>query len=88
MAQQNAAIYKMDVIVICIMKTVNPATLSFAEAILKEATIDYFILDQNASIIEGSIGVIPRRLMVIDEDEGAARRAFKLAGLDAELHEN
>ena len=76
----------MDVNVICILKTVNPATLSFAEAVLKEATIDYFILDQNASIIEGSIGAIPRRLMVIDEDEAAARRAFKLAGLEGELH--
>jgi len=76
----------MDVSVICIMKTVNPATLSFAEAVLKEATIEYFILDQNASIIDGSIGAIPRRLMVIDEDEAAARRAFKLAGLESELH--
>jgi len=71
-----------------IIKTVNPATLNFAEAVLKEAMIDYFILDQNASIIEGSIGVIPRRLMVIDEDEAAARRALSLAGLEAELHSN
>ncbi len=76
----------MDVIVICIMKTVNPATLNFAEAILKDSMIDYFILDANASIIEGSIGAIPRRLMVIDEDEAAARRALSLAGLEAEIY--
>ena len=76
----------MDVIVICIMKTVNPATLNFAEAVLKDAQIDYFILDANASIIEGSIGAIPRRLMVIDEDGAAAKRALSLAGLEAEIH--
>lgn len=68
------------------MKTVNPATLNFAEAILKDSMIDYFILDANASIIEGSIGAIPRRLMVIDEDEAAARRALSLAGLEAEIY--
>jgi len=77
----------MGVIVICVIKTVNPATLSFAEAVLKEATLDYFILDANASIIDGSIGAIPRRLMVIDEDEIAARRALDLAGLGHELHQ-
>ena len=76
----------MGVIVICVLKTVNPATLSFAEAILKEARIDYFVLDQNASIIDGSIGAVPRRLMVIDEDDMAARRALDLAGLGHELH--
>ncbi|MEP1229327.1 MAG: DUF2007 domain-containing protein [Litorimonas sp.] len=68
------------------MKTVNPATLNFAEAVLKEASIDYFVLDANASIIEGSVGAIPRRLMVIDEDGAAARRALSMAGLEAEIH--
>ena len=86
MTLHNAAIDKMGIIVICIMKTVNPATLNFAEAVLKDSEIDYFILDQNASIIDGSIGAIPRRLMVIDEDEAAARRAMTLAGLENELH--
>jgi len=37
------------------------------------------------SLMEGSIGAIPRRLMVLDEDEFAARRALTLAGLEAEL---
>lgn len=71
---------------IAILKTVNPVTLSFAQAILKEARIEWFVFDQNASIIEGSIGAIPRRLMVIDDDEAAARRALTLAGLEDELH--
>ena len=61
----------------CILTTNNPATLNFAEAILKEAGIDYFVLDQNMSVLEPGI-MIPRRLMVIDEDESAARRQLSL----------
>ena len=49
----------------CILTTNNPATLNFAEVILKEAGIDYFVLDQNMSVLEPGI-MIPRRLMVID----------------------
>lgn len=68
-----------------ILKTTNPATLNFAEAILKEARIGAFVADQHASIIEGSIGAIPRRLMVLTEDKDAAIRALELAGLGHEI---
>ena len=51
-----------------ILKTVNLATLNYAQAILKEADIPFFTMDENVSIIEGSIGIIPRRLMVLDDD--------------------
>ena len=68
----------------CILTTNNPATLNFAEAILKEAKIDYFVLDQNMNVLEPGI-MIPRRLMVVDEDESAARRQLTLAGLERDL---
>ena len=68
----------------CIVTTNNPATLNFAEAILKEAGIDYFVLDQNMNVLEPGI-MIPRRLMVIDEDESAARRQLGLAGMEKDL---
>ena len=70
---------------IAILKTVNPATLNFAQAVLKEADIPFFVMDQNVSIIEGSIGVIPRRVMVVDEDAKDARQAMIDAGLGDEL---
>ena len=70
---------------ICIIRTNNPVTLSFAQAVLKDSQIEYFIMDQHMSLMEGSVGAIPRRLMVIDEDEFAARRALTLAGLENEL---
>jgi predicted transcriptional regulator len=50
-----------------ILKTVNLATLNYAQAILKEADIPFFTMDENVSIIEGSIGIIPRRLIVLDD---------------------
>jgi len=68
----------------CILTTSNPATLNFAEAILKERGIEYFVLDQNMSVLEPGI-MIPRRLMVVDEDENAARRQLSLAGLERDL---
>ena len=68
-----------------LIKTVNPVTLSFAEAILKDAGIQSFVMDQHVSIIEGSIGAIPRRLMVIDDDYEAAVRALDLAELGDEI---
>lgn len=70
---------------IAILKTVNPATLNFTQAVLKEADIPFFVMDQNVSIIEGSIGVIPRRVMVVDEDAKDARQAMVDAGLGDEL---
>lgn len=69
-----------------ILKTTNPATLNFAEAVLKDAEIPAFIMDQHVSLIEGSIGAIPRRLMVADEDANAAIRALELAGLEKEIY--
>lgn len=71
---------------IAVLKTVNPATLNFAQAVLKEADIPFFVMDQNVSIIEGSIGIIPRRLMVVDEDAGDARAALQAAGLGDEVY--
>jgi len=68
-----------------ILKTVNPATLSFAQAVLKDADIMCFVLDQYMSAMEGSIGVIPRRLNVIDEDADGARQALIDAGLGDEV---
>ncbi|WP_409433531.1 DUF2007 domain-containing protein [Litorimonas sp. RW-G-Af-16] len=80
-----AAIAKMESLVICILKTVNPATLNYVEAVLKEAQIEYFIMDQNVSIIEGSIGVIPRRVMVLADDADDARQALIDADMGDEL---
>lgn len=45
-------------------------------------------MDQNVSIIDGSIGIIPRRLMVVEEDYEDAKQAFIDAGLGENIHES
>ncbi|MBI1238948.1 MAG: DUF2007 domain-containing protein [Alphaproteobacteria bacterium] len=55
--------------------------LSYAQAVLKEAGIAFFLLDEHTSVIEGSLGVLPRRLMVDDDDASRARRVLRDAGI-------
>ena len=58
---------------------------SFADALLKEAGIDHAIVDQNMSVMEGSLGILPRRMLVTDEHHESARRILVEAGLEHEL---
>src|SRR5262249_13076754 len=55
-----------------VLKTNNPVLLSFAQSLLADAHIDSVVFDENASIMDGSLGILPRRLMVADDDFGRA----------------
>ncbi len=63
-----------------LLRTNDIVLLSFLGALLADAGIETVVLDTHTSILEGSIGAIPRRLMVIDDDIVAARRVLDLAG--------
>lgn len=54
--------------------------LSWLSALLSEAGIEPILLDTHTSVIEGSIGALPRRLMVRDDDAARARRVLAGAG--------
>ncbi len=56
-----------------LLRTNDIASIAFAQALLQGEGIDCFEMDVNMSILEGSIGVIPRRLMVANEDYEDAR---------------
>ena len=58
----------------------DPVRLSFLTVLLADAGIAAVVLDAHASAIEGSIGAIPRRLMVAAEYEPRARRVLAEAG--------
>jgi hypothetical protein len=58
----------------------DPVRLSFLTALLADAGIAAVVLDLHTSMIEGSIGAIPRRLMVATDDEDRARRVLAEAG--------
>ena len=65
-----------------VLRTNDPALLSFATALLSGEDIEAAVFDVHMSIMEGSIGILPRRLMVADEDAAKARRILKDNGLE------
>jgi hypothetical protein len=58
----------------------DPVRLSFLTALLADAGITATVLDAHTSAVEGSIGAIPRRLVVAAEDEARARHVLEQAG--------
>ena len=63
-----------------LVRTNDAVRLSWLQALLSSAGIEAVVLDTHTSILEGSIGAIPRRLMVADDDHGRARIVLKEAG--------
>lgn len=51
-----------------LLRTNDPTIIAFATALLEGEDIMVFPLDVNMSALEGSIGILPRRLMVADRD--------------------
>lgn len=70
-----------------ILRTNDIVLISFVETLLKEAGIHYFVADQNMSVIEGSLGVLPRRVLVAEDRVEEARKLMREAGVEAELKE-
>lgn len=68
-----------------IMRTNDVVLVSAVGALLDGANIHHLVLDQNMSVIEGSLGVIPRRILVHEDDNLQARRVLTDAGLAHEL---
>ena len=58
----------------------NMVRLSFLTALLADAGIDAVLLDSHTSVLEGSAGAIPRRLVVSADDFDRARRILRDAG--------
>jgi hypothetical protein len=54
---------------------------------MKDAGIHCFIADQGMSVLEGSLGMLSRRLLVDEEMADQARRILIDAGLGGELRE-
>ena len=60
-----------------LMRTNDPTLIAFATALLEGEDIECFQMDVHMSALEGSIGVLPRRLMVRREDLFRARAVLK-----------
>jgi hypothetical protein len=56
-----------------LLRSTDPTIIAFAEALLQGEDIAVFPLDVHMSILDGSLGILPRRLMVADRDYFIAR---------------
>jgi len=68
-----------------LVRTNDAVLISAIEALLKGANIAHLVVDQNMSIMEGSIGIFPRRILVGEDQVRAARQLLQEAGFGNEL---
>ena len=68
-----------------LVRTNDAVLISAIEALLKSARIRHMVVDQNISVLEGSIGIFPRRILVDEDDADAARQLLEDAGFGEEL---
>ena len=68
-----------------LIRTNDPVLVSFVESLMRDAGIGCMVADSGMSILEGSVGVIPRRILVDSDLAQQARRIIIDAGLENEL---
>src|SRR5258707_9388525 len=74
-------------ILVEILRTNDLVLISVIESILKAERVVFFVADQNMAAAEGSLGFLPRRILVDGEEEGRVRRLLVEAGLGKELRD-
>jgi hypothetical protein len=68
-----------------LVRTNDPVLITAIEALLNGADIGHMVVDQNMSVLEGSIGIFPRRILVDEDEIARARRLLEEAGFGNEL---
>jgi Putative prokaryotic signal transducing protein len=68
-----------------LVRTNDAVTISAIEALLKGAHIHHMLVDTNISVLEGSIGIFPRRILVEENELDAARALLEDAGFGNEI---
>lgn len=68
-----------------LIRTNDPVLISFVESLMRDAGIGCIVADGSMSILEGSVGIIPRRILVDPAMAVQARRIVIDAGLEDEL---
>ncbi len=67
-----------------LLRTTDPTVIPFARFLLESEDIEAFELDVHMSAMEGSIGILPRRLMVRERDHFRASALMREAGIPVE----
>jgi hypothetical protein len=66
-----------------VLKSIDPVLISYAADLLSQEGIETVVFDTHASVMDGSMGFLPRRLMVTDEDFSRAESLLRAAVPDA-----
>ena len=66
-----------------VLKSTDPVVISYASDVLSQEGIESVVFDAHASVMDGSMGFLPRRLMVLDEDFARADALLREAVPDA-----
>ncbi len=70
-----------------IIRTNDVVLIGFVQSLLEQARVPVLVADSHMSVLEGSIGAFPRRLLVPEGYGSQARRLLAEAGLAAELRD-
>ena len=70
-----------------LVRTNDLVLISLIETLLSQAGVAFFVADQHMSAVEGSVGFLPRRIMVDARERERARRLMREAGLSGELRD-
>ena len=65
-----------------LLRTTDPTIIAYATALLQGEDIEVFQSDVHMSVLEGSIGILPRRLMVADRDHFRATAILRDNGIE------
>ena len=68
-----------------LIRTNDVVILSFVQSLLRDAGIECLLADQNMSVLDGSIGVLPQRILVPTDDADEARSILADAGIGNEI---
>lgn len=70
-----------------LIRTNDAVVLSFVQSLLRDAGIECLVADENMSVLDGSIGILPRRILVSDNDADEARTILVDAGVAGEIRQ-
>jgi hypothetical protein len=65
-----------------LLRTNDVTVIAYATTLLAGEGIEWFTFDVNMSVLDGSLGILPRRLMVHDDDLMQAERIMRDCGVD------
>lgn len=65
-----------------LLKTNDAVLLTYVESLLRQEGIEPLVLDRNMSIMEGSLGILPRRVLVAENDWSRARHVLTTNGVE------